>query len=149
MMVSHLKNQGGLDMELTHPGARVHDQVGRRGMRVDARHLSQRVDGGRTILRDVSLTVHPGQLVALAGASGSGKTTLLEALAGVRPAAQGTVAYGGVDYYAHLAFRRTTSSTANSQCGGRSAMPRDYGCPRARRRQRPTPRSMRSLRCST
>jgi ABC-type multidrug transport system ATPase subunit len=107
MTVSHSKHQGGLDMELTHPSALVHDQVERRGMRIDARHLSQRVDGGRTILRDVSLTVHPGQLVALAGASGSGKTTLLEALAGVRPAAQGTVAYGGVDYYAHLASFRS------------------------------------------
>lgn len=94
-------------MEITDPTVRVHDQGARTGVRIDARQLTQRVDGGRAILRDVSLTVQPGQLVALAGASGSGKTTLLEALAGVRPAAQGTVAYDGVDYYAHLGSFRS------------------------------------------
>jgi ABC-type multidrug transport system ATPase subunit len=96
---------GGVDMEITDSTLRTPDQGVRTGVRIDARRLTQRV-GGRVILSDISLTVRAGQLVALAGASGSGKTTLLEALAGVRPAAQGSVAYDGVDYYAHLdAFR--------------------------------------------
>lgn len=38
--------------------------------------------GGTTVLRDLHLTVAPGQVLALTGASGSGKTSLLEALAG-------------------------------------------------------------------
>jgi ABC-type multidrug transport system ATPase subunit len=45
-------------------------------------------------LRDISLTAHPGELVAIIGASGTGKSTLLSALAGLLPVASavGTVA---------------------------------------------------------
>ena len=47
--------------------------------------------GGRTVLRDISLTVPRGHVVAVLGPSGSGKSTLLAALTGELPAAAGTV----------------------------------------------------------
>jgi ABC-type multidrug transport system ATPase subunit len=79
----------------------------RRGVRIEAEGLTRRARGGLTILRDVSLSLEPGELVGIAGGSGSGKTTLLEALAGVRPADEGSVRFDGDEIYANLvAWRR-------------------------------------------
>jgi ABC-type nitrate/sulfonate/bicarbonate transport system ATPase subunit len=44
-----------------------------------------------TIFRDFSLTVAPGELVAVVGASGTGKTTLLHLVAGLEQPDSGTV----------------------------------------------------------
>jgi iron complex transport system ATP-binding protein len=51
--------------------------------------------GGRPVLRQIGLSVGPGELVAVIGPNGSGKSTLLRTLAGlIRPSA-GTVELGG------------------------------------------------------
>lgn len=47
--------------------------------RVDAVEVSRQV-GARRILQELSLSIEPGELVAIAGDSGAGKTTLLEIL---------------------------------------------------------------------
>ncbi len=65
------------------------------GARVDAVNVSRRV-GRRQILQELSLSIEPGELVAIAGGSGAGKTTLLEILAGLQPPSSGEVRHDGV-----------------------------------------------------
>ncbi|MFF0467835.1 ABC transporter ATP-binding protein [Micromonospora zamorensis] len=47
------------------------------------------------VLRDVSVTVRPGRVLALTGSSGAGKTTLLNAMAGLLRPRDGTVTVDG------------------------------------------------------
>jgi len=47
--------------------------------------------GATTVLRDVSLEVRPGQVLALIGANGVGKSTLLNSIAGLHRFATGSV----------------------------------------------------------
>ncbi len=63
---------------------------------LDLGHVSVRY-GDRPALRDVSLRVGPGELVALAGPNGSGKSTLLRAAAGLERPEGGRVLLGGAD----------------------------------------------------
>jgi ABC-type multidrug transport system ATPase subunit len=58
---------------------------------IDMRAVQQRARTGDLILRDVSLTVGRGEMVAIIGGSGAGKTTLLDTMCGRRPPAAGTV----------------------------------------------------------
>jgi ABC-type multidrug transport system ATPase subunit len=70
------------------------------GVRVDAVGLGKTTDRGRTtILRDVSLSFQPRELIAIVGPSGAGKSTLLDALTGFRPATSGRVLVNGQDLY--------------------------------------------------
>ncbi|GAA4604297.1 hypothetical protein GCM10023195_14620 [Actinoallomurus liliacearum] len=69
-------------------------ETGTAGLRIDVRGVGRHI-GGRRTLQDISLTIEPGELVAIVGASGSGKTTLLDAVSGVRPPTTGEVRVDG------------------------------------------------------
>jgi branched-chain amino acid transport system ATP-binding protein len=51
--------------------------------------------GKVTALRGISITVQPGEIVAILGANGAGKTTLLNTISGVLPPRAGTTTFAG------------------------------------------------------
>lgn len=73
-------------------------EPGRLTGQIDLRHLffRYRPDTPR-VLNDLSLTIEPGQFVALVGASGCGKSTLFRMLLGFEKPEQGAVYFNGQD----------------------------------------------------
>ncbi|MDX2682916.1 ABC transporter ATP-binding protein [Streptomyces sp. NY05-11A] len=70
---------------------------------VEVTGLTVAAPDGRPLVKEASLTVRPGRLVALTGPSGAGKTTLLRALTGLLPPGTTRTA-GHVDVLGHDVF---------------------------------------------
>jgi simple sugar transport system ATP-binding protein len=54
-------------------------------------------DEGRTLLDDISFTIHRGEILGVAGVEGNGQTELIEAIMGLEPLDSGAIVLGGVD----------------------------------------------------
>ena len=67
---------------------------------IEFRNVSFRYDDGdqTLVLKNVSLTVQPGEVIALVGSTGGGKTTLVNLLARFYEPTEGEIAVGGNDY---------------------------------------------------
>jgi putative ABC transport system ATP-binding protein len=77
--------------------------------RVSLRGISKHFGAGETrvdALRDISLDVAPGEVVALRGPSGSGKTTLLNVIARILDPSEGTMSLEGEVVYDKKWLRR-------------------------------------------
>ena len=87
-------------------------------LEVDSLNVSF-ASGGRSthVLRDVSLSLRPGEILGIVGESGSGKSTLLSTILGLLPpqgrVSSGTVTYGGRNLLtASVGERRQLRSSA-------------------------------------
>ncbi len=80
------------------PGARMKTNpfVGQVTVPVSMHNIRFAYGDGEIILNGVTLTVAPGEKVALVGASGGGKSTLVQALLGLYPLSGGEIRYGEV-----------------------------------------------------
>ena len=80
---------------------------------LSSRALTKRY-GRRTVVRDVTLQVHPGQVYALVGPNGAGKTTLIRLLSGLAFPSEGTVRLLGVDPQVHPEVRRSLGAVVEA-----------------------------------
>src|SRR5258708_31330048 len=64
---------------------------------------------GSTVLRDISMQVPKGSIVALLGANGAGKTTTLRTIAGIVRPSRGSVILDDVDVTSLPPYRRVHS----------------------------------------
>ena len=74
-----------------------HVAVDRRGAVLELDRVCKLYDGGVAAVRDVSLSIDAGELLAIVGPSGSGKSTLLNIMGTLDQASSGSVRIGGVD----------------------------------------------------
>jgi simple sugar transport system ATP-binding protein len=76
-------------LEVSKPPARPGKKI------LSVENLSARDRRGLPAVKNLSFSVHAGEIVGIAGVEGNGQTELLEAIAGLRPAASGKILISG------------------------------------------------------
>lgn len=66
------------------------------GARVEAHDMQIEI-AGQNIIKDVSITAEPGEVIGIVGPNGSGKSTLLRALIRILPLAAGSISINRID----------------------------------------------------
>jgi cell division transport system ATP-binding protein len=61
--------------------------------------VSKEYENGNRVLDDISLTIHPGELVSIVGHSGAGKTTLIKLLLAEEHPTEGKVSFHSEDIH--------------------------------------------------
>ena len=80
-------------------------------------NVTVRDAGGRAIVDDVSLTIHEGEILGIAGVEGNGQAELVEAIMGMLPADAGVIRLGETDL--------TGMATRNRREAGIGFIPED------------------------
>ena len=74
---------------------------------VEVNDLTKTYDGGFQALKDVSLSIEEGEILALLGPNGAGKTTLISTISGITSPSSGTITVGGHDIVADYRAARS------------------------------------------
>jgi multiple sugar transport system ATP-binding protein len=77
-------------------------------------HVTKRFRGGVVAVRDLTLTVEPGEFLVLVGPSGCGKSTVLRMIAGLEEVSAGRVHIGGKDVTTQLPRQRDVAMVFQS-----------------------------------
>src|SRR5919204_1177209 len=78
---------------------------------VEFNHVWAEYEPGRPVLRDVSLTARPGQMIAIVGPTGAGKTTMANLIPRFYDVSAGAVTIDGID------VRSVTARSLRAQIG--------------------------------
>jgi len=92
---------GGIPLKLSH--LFTSPKLMNTELKLSGNNLSLIVDGGKTIVDDVSVTIFPGEFVGLIGPAGAGKTSLMMMLNGVVKPTYGDVLINNQSLYANYA----------------------------------------------
>src|SRR5688572_10743370 len=118
-------------------------------MSISIDHISKNF-GRTSVLKDISLRVATGELVALLGPSGSGKTTLLRIIAGLEfpDEGQGAIAFHGAEVTLQSAYARKAGFVFQNYALFNHKTVADniaFGLKVMRRRQRPSRQKRREI----
>lgn len=97
MLGLHAERLADIALEPPEADAAMETDVSRIVPRIEVRNVSFRyADGEPWVLRDCTLTIEPGEHVAICGPSGCGKSTLLKLVLGLLTPNEGDIRIGGI-----------------------------------------------------